>query len=226
MKNYDNEVASMLQRDMRLARLNQGQLATALSLDATPITPQAISIWQTRGRIPKGRLARLREVLGAESEIARASDAELCDGSAPVRTYLRKAVEAPQARVPARPAAEVVTDPLGLRELLPEPMQASVGHQVNFGKGVAFVLSYLSEKVLAMVLTPDDPSGEVLSDLAALAALYPAAQPVLILVQPVGFTTHPKPRFIAGQLNIAFEVVRTPAEAAELLISLENAETH
>lgn len=228
MKNYDNQVAGMLKRDLKQARLTQGELAAALSLDAAPITPQAISIWQTRGRIPKGRVARLREVLGAESEIAKASDDVLCgadsDGSAPVRTYQRRPVEVPQART--TPALAPAADPMGLRPLLPAHMHDAVGHLVNFGRGVDFVLTYTSERVLAVVQGAEEPTGEALSDLATLATHYPGARALLVLVQPEGLTAHPRARFKAAQLGIDFEVVRAPAEAAALLVSLEREETY
>ena len=165
----------MLKRDLTRVGMTQAELALRLALDGEArITEQAISQWKTRGHPPRGRLTRLREVLGPDSEIARATIEDLYGhmDEAP-RPYFRRGrlamanreeaemerdemqAPAPERQVERKPHLANRNTDLDVRALLPADMQRFVDRIASIGT-VEYRLSYMSPLVMAdVVVVPD-----------------------------------------------------------------------
>lgn len=224
-----NTLSSMLKRDLAKINMNQGQLAKALSIGASPMSSQGISLWKIRERVPKGRLPRLREVLGLGSEIAKADDVLLCgiesDGQRSFpRVYQRQPV--PMQPIIATTFMSLENDPFGfeanfLTESLPESLRKYTGRVDGIGPLIAYKPTYRSDHVIAMVQKWDAPTDNCLLNLMVLGRAYPGTEMVLILVNPENRRCKPKTNMDTVLLGIRLEMVKSEAEVADCLVCLE-----
>lgn len=223
----NNALKGMIDRDLSRAQMTQGQLAAALSVNATPLTGQAISLWKMRGRMPRRRLPRLREVLGPHSEIAKTPDDLLC-GFGPhdrVQDVFPSLAAEPVRMATVLPDAmddaHASTESNFLAEFLPESLRIHTGRVDRLGPLIVYRPTYRSERLIAMVQRSDVPIDSAAFTLMVLGRVYANMPLFLILIQPEGSADPVKARIETSFLGLGFEVVKSESAAAECLATLE-----
>lgn len=194
----------MLERDLQRIGMKQKELVAKLTDEGEPaLTQQGFSNWKRSGKVPRRRLAKMLEILGPDSELAKAHAAGQFGGNHPDVADFQEQAPDPHSRKAIKieaigslvkaaddllrpqfagvPAGRESTKWEGVRDRLPAELIANCDRAVKLG-ALNFYFDYMSNNaVVEIKMSAHQNSGSIaphvyrsLYRLALLEKLYGA----------------------------------------------------